>query len=93
MSARPIVRCPVMVPLNDVRGAVSGAAMAVPARARPTVLVTSVADGLTSRARCSGRPTVLSTPRPSSSAGPGSRRWVASGAGASGASVAERAHR
>ena len=41
MSARPMERWPVMVPLNDVRGAVSGAAIAVPERARPIVFVSS----------------------------------------------------
>ena len=38
MSARPMLRWPVMVPLNDVRGAENGAAIAVPSRARPTRL-------------------------------------------------------
>ena len=41
----PMVRWPVMVPLNDVRGAVSGAAIAVPARARPTVWAMPLTDG------------------------------------------------
>ena len=48
MSASAIARWPVMVPLNDVRGAVNGAAIAVPSRARPMVLVTSSADGASS---------------------------------------------
>ena len=37
-----------MVPLNDVRGAVSGAAIAVPSRARPMVRVTPCAVGASS---------------------------------------------
>ena len=61
-----------MVPLNDVRGAENGAAIAVPARARPTVLVISCADGATSRTACSGRVSALIMARPSSSVCPGS---------------------
>ena len=51
MSAKPIVRWPVMVPLNEVRGAENGAAIAVPSRARPMVLVSSSADGASSLRR------------------------------------------
>ena len=50
----PMLRWPVIVPLNEVRGAVSGAAIAVPARARPTVRDTSWVVGVTSLATATG---------------------------------------
>ena len=93
MSASAITRWLVMVPLNDVRGAVRGAAIAVPARARPTVRATIWAEGATRRTALRGRVTKLSTPRPKSSAWPGS--WpVGCGAAASiGGASGSRLHR
>ncbi len=83
-----------IVPLNDVRGAENGAAIAVPARARPTVRVISWVDGATRRTALSGRVTCRAPPRPSSSTLP---RLVPGGllsaAGTIGSASGSRLHR
>ena len=82
-----------MVPLNEVRGAEKGAAMAVPSRARPMVLASSSTDGVSSLAACSGLVRLLTTPRPSSSSSRGSRPNPPSSPSASGGASASRLHR
>ena len=67
MSTRATARWPVIVPLNDVRGAVSGAAIAVPARARPTVWATPLTDGTSAFGIVNGLVKVVTIPRPNSS--------------------------
>ena len=67
--------------------------MAVPARARPIVLVISWADGVTRRTALSGRVTVVTSARPSSSVCRGSRPWACGAAGSIGGSSASRLHR
>ena len=61
-----------MVPLNDVRGAVSGAAIAVPSRARPMVPTTPFTVGASRAKVWKGRVPLVITARPSSSARRGS---------------------
>ncbi len=51
-----------MVPLNEVRGARSGAAIAVPLRARPIVLVSTPVVGATSLATATGLPRLVTSP-------------------------------
>ena len=62
-----------MVPLNDVRGAVSGAAIAVPCLARLAVSTRVRTVGVTSLASCHGLVAVANNPRPTSSRSDGAR--------------------
>ena len=73
MSVNAMDRWPVIVPLNDVRGAVNGAAIAVPSRARLTVSARVRTVGVTSLASCHGLATVDTNPRPTSSRSDGTR--------------------
>ena len=61
-----------MVPLNDVRGAVSGAAIAVPSRARPMVPTTPFTVGASRPTVVNGRVVLVTSARPNSSPWPGS---------------------
>ena len=70
--ASAIARWPVMVPLNDVRGAVSGAAIAVPSRARPMVPTTPFTVGASRPNVWNGRVVLVTSARPNSSRWPGS---------------------
>src|SRR5688500_3786837 len=85
-----------MVPLNDVRGAVSGAAIARPSRARLTVSERVRTVGATILASCHGLAIVDTTPRPTSSRSDGTRCDAAApGASAesSGGASGSRLHR
>ncbi len=81
-----------MVALNDVRGAVSGAGIAVPSRARPMVLATPLTVGPTTLARATGLYRLVATPRASSSASPGARGGSPSGGVSSGGASASSEH-
>ncbi len=72
-SVYAIERWPVIVELKDVRGAVSGAAIAVPRRARRVVSTSVRVVGAASLTICHGLVTVARTPRPSSSMSEGAR--------------------
>ena len=78
-SAKATARRPLIVPLKDVRGARSGAAIAVPLEARLTVPPRALALGSSSLAAVSGRPARRSSPRPSRLRSPG----AVAGSGAS----------
>ena len=93
MSAKAIVRWPVMVPLKEVRGAENGAAMAVPDRARPMVLVSSSTEGVSSLAASIGFFRLVTRPRPSSSSSRGSRPNSPFPPTDSGGASASRLHR
>ena len=82
-----------MVPLKDVRGAVSGAGIAVPSRARPMVLATPLTVGPITLASATGLCRLVTTPRASSSASPGARGGSASGADSSGGASGSREQR
>ncbi len=93
MSARPMVRWLVMVPLKEVRGAENGAAIAVPSRARPSVFVISWVEGASSLAAFTGLVRVLMSPRLSSSSSRGSRPNRPSSPCARGGASGSRLHR
>ncbi len=93
ISDSAIARWPVIVPLNDVRGAVSGAAIAVPERARPMVPTTPFTVGASSPTVWNGRVPLVSTARPSSSARPGSCGHDFSSPAPSGSPSGSRLHR
>ncbi len=82
-----------MVPLKEVRGAVSGAGIAVPSRARPMVLATPLTVGPMTFASATGLCRLVTTPRASSSVSPGVREasWPF-GAVSSGGASASREH-
>src|SRR4051794_34485027 len=83
-----------MVPLKEVRGARRGAAIAVPLRARSSVLVSTPAVGPTSLASSTGLVRLATTPRASSSASLGARGSVLRFGGvSSGDASGSRLHR
>ena len=83
-----------IVPLKEVRGAVSGAAIAVPLRARPIVRVSTLAVGATILASCTGLARLVATPLARSSVSLGVRgcRW-SFGALSIGGASGSRLHR